>query len=293
MPTTHSPLRYPGGKSSISAFLAEVIRLNGVSGGAYIEPYAGGAGAALQLLYSNVVEHIVINDFDPSIYAFWYTALNYSDTLLQKIETTPLTIDEWHHQKEILSSSHNHNIVEVGFAAFFLNRCNHSGIIMARPIGGLQQLGKYKLDARFKRSKLMDKIIKFAKYRDRVSVYNLDAIDLLQRIVPTIDKPKFIYLDPPYYEKGELLYLNSYTHEDHQKLANVLKMMESSKWMLTYDDSRAIKKMYRHSSKSQYEINYYAHHAKKGKELMITPGNMVIPWPVTIKYSPSHSSSSI
>ena len=55
MGITHSPLRYPGGKSILSPLLGNFIEINNLLDGIYIEPYAGGAGAALKLLFSEYV----------------------------------------------------------------------------------------------------------------------------------------------------------------------------------------------------------------------------------------------
>lgn len=285
MPITQSPLRYPGGKSSLSSFLAQVIQLNGVGGGTYVEPYAGGAGAALELLFQNVVERIVVNDFDPSIYAFWYSALNFTETFIERIKNVPLTIEEWTKQKEILNRINAYTTFDVGFAAFYLNRCNRSGILMAGPIGGKHQSGKYTLGVRFNRDALAEKIEKIARHKDKINLYNLDAIELLQTIVPTIRGPKLIYLDPPYYEKGELLYLNAYEHEDHLNLAWILsKAQPTDKWVLTYDDAEAIKEMYKGSITTLYSLNYCVHHAKKGSELLIAPHNLLMPPHINVTY---------
>lgn len=278
MPSTNTPLRYPGGKSSLSSFLAKVIELNDLQGGTYVEPYAGGAGAALNLLFQNTVNHIVINDFDPAIYAFWVSAINETDEFARRIASTPLTIEEWHRQKNILKTHNQQNFFDVGFATFFLNRCNRSGILKAGPIGGQQQAGTYKIDARFNREKLINKIRKIERHKARISFYNLDAIDLLQEVVPGIDGPKLVYLDPPYFKKGHQLYLNAYDHEDHENLAWALgKAPSSACWILTYDDAQEIRNLYQDSPTLTYTLNYSAARSKQGRELLITPPGLMLP----------------
>jgi DNA adenine methylase len=278
MPVTNTPLRYPGGKSSLSLFLAQVIELNGLLGGTYVEPYGGGAGAAINLLFHGIVNQIVINDYDPAVYAFWFSVLNNTDDFVSKISSVPLTINEWHNQKNILKTHVRRNLFEVGFAAFYLNRCNRSGILMAGPIGGQRQIGTYKIDARFHRENLIKKIRRIELYKEKISVYNLDAIDLLQEIVPSIDGPKLIYLDPPYYKKGPELYLNAYEHDDHENLAWALsKTSKSDCWVLTYDDAREIRELYSDSIASTYTLKYSAAQAKKGSEILITPPWLILP----------------
>jgi len=70
-----TPLRYPGGKTSLFEFFDSVIKGHGWSKVTYIEPYAGGAGAALSLLFLNKVNKIIINDYDPAIFCFWKSAV--------------------------------------------------------------------------------------------------------------------------------------------------------------------------------------------------------------------------
>ncbi|TVM15048.1 DNA adenine methylase [Oceanidesulfovibrio indonesiensis] len=284
MGLTNSPLRYPGGKSSLAPFLADVVRLNGVEGGTYIEPYGGGAGAALSLLFGGLVRQIVINDFDHVIAAFWNSLLYNTDRFLNKIATVALDIDEWNRQKEILTKRIGSHF-DLGFAAFYLNRCNRSGILSAGPIGGKFQNGNYTIGARFNREMLIDKVERIASHRDSIIIREDDAIDLLQQFVPTLPGPKFIYLDPPYYEKGQQLYLNAYDHEDHENLAwHLTSARKDELWVLTYDDTPEIRELYRSGMVSNYSLNYFAHHAKKGHELLITPPGLKLPNEVTVNY---------
>ena len=266
-------------------FLRDVLALNGIKHGIYIEPYAGGAGAALTLLFEKVVDRIIINDFDPVIYAFWTSILQASDLFIQKIETIPLTIQQWHIQKKILENYRHYQLFDVGFAAFYLNRCNRSGILKAGPIGGQHQAGKYTLGVRFNRKTLATKIHRIASFREQISIYNIDAIQFLQEVIPKIKGPKLAYLDPPYYEKGKQLYLNAYDHEDHRNLALFLESrLGDCSWILTYDDVEEIRKMYKSSNTTTYSLNYFAHHAKRGNELLIAPPNLCLPEQVQIKY---------
>lgn len=278
MPTTNTPLRYPGGKSSLSSFLKQVIELNDLQEGTYVEPYAGGAGAAINLLYDGSVRHIVINDFDPAIYAFWISILNNTDEFICKIESVPLTIEEWYCQKNILRTFDLQNLFDIGFATFFLNRCNRSGILKAGPIGGLKQAGEYSIGARFNRKNLVKKIRLIQQHKERISVYNLDAIELLQKVIPKIDGPKLIYLDPPYFKKGPQLYLNSYEHDDHENLAWALDKLSSSVcWVLTYDDAQEIRALYQDSSILTYTLNYSAAQSRQGRELLISHPKLRLP----------------
>lgn len=66
----YSPLRYPGGKGKLAPFMEYMIIQLGHRGGTYIEPFAGGAGIAIELLLNGVVNQIVINDYDKGIWSF-------------------------------------------------------------------------------------------------------------------------------------------------------------------------------------------------------------------------------
>ncbi|WP_145578044.1 DNA adenine methylase, partial [Yersinia alsatica] len=211
-----TPLRYPGGKGRLGPWLAELLRHNGISGGWYVEPYAGGAGAALFLLMRGYVNHIVINDIDPVIYAFWWAILNKNEEFISRLEETPVTMDSWYEQKNILSNPSNYSPLDVGFATFFLNRTNRSGILSGGVIGGKNQNGNYKIDARFNKPKLAERIRKIGEMREHISLYQLDAIELINTVEEIIPKKSLIYLDPPYYEKGSQLYRNHYKPHDHQ-----------------------------------------------------------------------------
>lgn len=174
-----SPLRYPGGKSQIYDYIRELIIANNTT--TYIEPYMGGMGVALRLLLNDDVEKIMVNDFDKGIYAFWYSVLNYTEQLIEKIETTPITIEEWKVQRDIQNNKDNcEDLLSLGFSTLFLNRTNRSGIIKAGVIGGLKQNSNYKLDCRFNRKKLSEKIALIASMKNRIQLYNMDAEEFIR-----------------------------------------------------------------------------------------------------------------
>lgn len=114
-----SPLRYPGGKSSTLLQVREIIKYNKLEGGYYVEPYAGGCGLALSLLFEGTVKYIYINDLDRSIWAFWYSILKFPEKFIKKIEQTQITIDEWHKQKEVQSNKNLEDPFILGFSTFF------------------------------------------------------------------------------------------------------------------------------------------------------------------------------
>lgn len=264
-----SPLRYPGGKASLADFFESVIEALGLHEPTYVEPYAGGAGAGLALLYRGVVGRIVINDLDPSIHAMWDSMLARTDDFLRRLESAPLTIDEWRRQRDVYRRRDDHNLdpSDLGFATFYLNRTNRSGVLGAGVIGGLQQRGVYKLDARFNRETLRARIEKLAEHRRKILVTHQDGVLRLRHWLPK--ENVFAYVDPPYFDKGSFLYLNSFSDEQHQELADWLNSLASANWILTYDLTDPIKRMYRERTTTEFSLHYSANRRELASELMV------------------------
>jgi DNA adenine methylase len=262
-----SPLRYPGGKTSYSEMISWIIQNNGLSGCSYAEPFAGGAGAAITLLLKDQVKEILLNDFDLAIYSFWQSIIEYTDEFIDKLDQTPITIQEWKRQKEIYKKQSD-DILSLGFATFFLNRCNRAGILLANPIGGLNQNGASKIDARFKKQKLTAKIRLIAEQKKRIHLSNLDALEFIEKL-KKIGRNTLIYFDPPYYQKGELLYMNHYRHEDHKHLYSKIVKCRLP-WLLSYDDRPEIAELYRTVPAYLKKLRYSVAAPSIGRELIIS-----------------------
>lgn len=263
MSPPHSPLRYPGGKDVLSDFMIDVILYNDLEGCSYIEPFAGGAGAALTLLFEGIVKELYLNDADITISAFWHSVLAETEKLLKMLHDTQVTIEEWQRQKKILLNERE-DLLKLGFAAFFLNRCNRSGIIYsAGPIGGHKQAGNWTIDVRFNKFSLKKKIVKIALYKDKIFISNEDAIHFL-KMLPTEElKTAFIYLDPPYFMKGKKLYMNYFEEDDHIKLSQYIGRCDKMHWLMTYDDVDFIRILYSKYLLFSYYINYSLQKKKK------------------------------
>jgi DNA adenine methylase len=264
-----SPLRYPGGKASLADFFESTINVLGLSQPSYVEPYAGGAGAGLALLYRGVVSQVVINDLDRSIFAVWDSMLHRTDDFLQRLESAPLTVDEWRRQREIYRRRDDEELdpQDLGFATFYLNRTNRSGVLRGGIIGGLEQAGTYKMDARFNKDTLRSRIEQLAEHRSKVRVSHQDGSLRLRHWLPK--QNVFAYVDPPYYEKGSFLYLNSFNDEQHQQLADWLNALADANWILTYDMAEPIKAMYRDRTTLAFNLHYSANRRELASELMV------------------------
>lgn len=280
-----SPLRYPGGKAKVADFVQCLIKENALLDGTYVEPYVGGGSVALSLLFNEYVSDIHINDKDISIYAFWYSALNNVDALCKMIKDTPLNVETWFKQKEIQSNKENSDLLELGFSTFFLNRTNRSGILKAGVIGGYDQTGNYKIDARFNKEDLIKRIQRIADYADRIHLTNEDAVSLVQRLKNELPYNTLFYLDPPYYVKGKGLYLNYYNDTDHQNIANTISEIANCKWIVSYDNVPFITSLYSKYRQQCFELNYSASNSGKGKEIMVFCDGIVIPKHKLFNYS--------
>lgn len=273
-----SPLRYPGGKADIAPFVTELILRNRLTDGSYAEPYCGGAGVALELLTNEIVHNIYLNDADHRIWAFWHSVLFDTERFLRLLRDTPVSIQEWKRQKEIMNLRNSRDVLLLGFSTFYLNRCNRSGILSAGPIGGFRQNGEWRIDARFPKAELAQRIEFVANYSNRITISNLDALDFLTNLEQNQQSRKqfLVYLDPPYFSMGDRLYLNYYEQEDHKQLADHMRSC-SLKWMLSYDDVTEIRRLYRGLPIKRANLTYHANIRKNGRELMVFHPDISVP----------------
>lgn len=258
MPATLTPLRYPGGKSKYAGLFADVISLNGLDNCTFVEVFAGGAGSAISLLLKGHVKSLFLNDLDIAVYSFWKSLKEHPQALVELIRNASTSMEEWHRQREIYDAKDTRDVLSLGFATFYLNRCNHSGILEARPIGGMQQNSTYSLTSRFNKSTSIAKVEAIAKHVDALHVFNLNGIDFLKHIKRQHRNRKcLIYLDPPYYQKGPALYLNHLVHKDHEALRDAIVACPFP-WVLSYDNHPNIRQMYQGRCCSLY-LNHIRH----------------------------------
>jgi DNA adenine methylase len=274
---TASPLRYPGGKSRLLELVALIMRLNDLERGHYGEPYAGGCGLALSLLYDGYVADIHINDIDPAIWAFWHSALFETKSLVSLVNTAPVTVDEWHKQRAIYFAQDDTDPVTLGFSAFFLNRTNRSGVIKEGGIiGGLDQTGKYKIDCRFNREDLSRRIERISKYKDRIHLTRFDALNFIKKSFKVMPERSLLFIDPPYFTNGSQLYANYYGPKDHGTLARQVIALDRP-WIITYDDTPQIREMYKARRQFCFDISYSLHEKRVGVELLIASKGIKMP----------------
>jgi DNA adenine methylase len=269
----YSPLRYPGGKSSLTDFFTRLIELNFDQKPRYVEPYAGGAGAAIALLLTGRVSDIVINDLDPAMWSLWASMVEDADRFQKRVRETPVTLEQWRRQKDVYALGLNGaDRFDLGFATFFLNRTNRSGVLNAGVIGGKAQSGSYRIDARYNKATLLHRLARIGAVRDSIEVRNMDGRMLIEEM--RASSSTLLYADPPYFDKGSFLYLNSFTDAQHTSLGETLNKGSQAKWVLTYDDVPAIQAIYKHRRSQTFSLHYSAHKPGMARELMVFSDNL-------------------
>ena len=274
-----SPLRYPGGKAKFYNNIIKIFNDNNIKKPVYCEVFAGGAGLALLLLKNNIVDKLILNDIDKSIYCFWKSILDFNKEFCEMINSVNIDLVEREIQKkiqkdkDILDLTKKSDILKLGFSTFFLNRVNRSGIIRAGVIGGIEQNGNYKMDCRFNKKNLIERIKEINKYKKKIEFYNLDAIDFLKKIENK--KKIFIFFDPPYFQKGKDLYTNFYMIDDHINLAKHISNLKQD-WITTYDNIEEIKEIYSEFQIKEFDILYSLEKKRKAKEILICKKNFII-----------------
>jgi len=275
-------LRYPGGKQRLAPFILELMEANDLVGEEYAEPYAGGAGVAVALLLSGKVTHIHLNDRCKPVYAFWRSMLNQTEEFCRRVSEARLNVKEWRRQQEILARASEFDQGDIGFSAFYLNRCNRSGILGGGLIGGIKQTGKWKMGARFPRKEMVRRIEAIAAKRSSITLKNLDAEKFILEYLPTIPQTSLVYCDPPYYHKSKRLYLNDYEPEDHVRMAKVIQRKIKQRWIVSYDDSPEIAKCYSKRKSFSYSLSYHAAKTYEGVELFFVSDNLEFPLKSTL-----------
>lgn len=265
-----SPFRYPGGKAFLYKYL--LGRLASLPDGLrdYAEPFCGGAGAAVILLKLDAVNEIHLNDADPKVFSAWRAILDEPDRFAAEIMRSPVDLPTWYACRDLVETTAEPSF-ELGFATFFLNRTSRSGIVVgAGPIGGYDQRGNWKIDARFNREALADRVRWLGSMRKRIRLTQEDALTFLSRSVERLEIERTLFfVDPPYVTAGGRLYLNAMDEGKHIALSDMLQGDVLPHWVLTYDDHPLIRDLYQSQVITDLAVTYSLQKKRKEREVLI------------------------
>lgn len=273
MKPTVTPLRYPGGKTWILPYVKQFLKYHNINLGTIIEPFAGSASVSIGLLSSGIVDRAVLCEKDPLITSFWRSVLYRNEDFIDSVKGLQISMETWYDFKKYLEkdAQQKYDEIDLGVAFLFYNRVNYSGIIKAGPIGGKNQSSKYKIQCRFNIDRIVKKLRGLSTFADNIEVVSSDGIDYLQNYsFSGLDNETFVYVDPPYYKAGKVLYRNYFKDEEHIKLSNIVTKIEDP-WLVSYDESEFIAHLYE-TSKFQYVYtDYQAGNLRRGiRELLIS-----------------------
>jgi DNA adenine methylase len=268
-----SPLRYPGGKRRLMPYVAAALEENRLQPDLFVEPFAGGASVALELLATARVRRIGLAERDPYVASFWHTVFFDSEWLCRQVEQVDVTLKTWQRMKSTRFRSKRAQAL----ACLFLNRTSFNGTLHdhAGPIGGQKQAGDYKLDCRFPRARLVRRIRTCAALAEGDSVAfvrEADALDVIRDARRGFGHENvFLYLDPPFWGKASRLYRFSFTVADHTRLANALRHLRVP-YLLSYDAAPEIEQLYsgNGSLQQRVELLYTATQRTAEQELVIS-----------------------
>lgn len=266
-----SPLRYPGGKRRLTPYVAASLDANGLEPDLLVEPFAGGASVALELLATGKVKKIALAERDPYVAAFWQTVFFDSEWLCERIGNVDVTLDTWERMKRTKFTTTRN----MALACLFLNRTSFNGTLHRRagPIGGKGQASAYKIDCRFPRERLARRVRACAELADKVAfVHEGSALDVVKRVREKYrNKSVFFYFDPPFWAKSAGLYRYSFGKDDHERLASALRYLREP-FLLSYDPAPEIEELYQHHAVTieRVELLYTATQRTAEEELVIT-----------------------
>lgn len=242
-----SPLRYPGGKSKVldllASYLSEEKKI-------FVDVYCGGGSVGLSLLLSGVVEHLVMNDLDKGVYAFFHTVLTAPEALIQKIRTVVPDRELFFYYQEMVKKDYEEfPELERAFGFLVVNRLAFSGIWSANPTSNLLQRWNPKV--------LEKRIWNIWEKREQITLLNEDALKVIEEYY--WDETCTLFIDPPYYVAWDKkLYHHCYQEEEHQKLADLLHtlvcgMPAHADILVTYDNHPFIAKLYQEAGVANVE----------------------------------------
>jgi len=276
-----SPLRYPGSKKRLVLYLCEIIKYNKLNPDVLIEPFAGGGNIALHFLLNQIVNKAIIADKDKLIYSFWNVLFSNPDYLIDFIKKVKVNLNNFYRYKEMARNFENYEEEKLAEACIYLNRTSFSGIMtdIVGPLGGKNQQSQYKIDCRFNKKTLIEKMKYISSLSRNVIVLSFDWKDTIKYAQDWVRNKKrldrlFFYFDPPFFNKANDLYRCYFNKEEHKQLYEEIICLNYD-WVLSYDNAPEIRRLYSNDKyitmhmEVPYSINSHAKRIEK--ELIITP----------------------
>lgn len=257
--------RYPGGKSKLAKII--VSKLSDIASSnnlvEYREPFFGGGSIGINFIQSNQPKSIWINDKDIGIACLWTAVIKDCAKFKEYVMGFKPTVAAFYKFKNDLLNlkeipKDRNSVIEIGFMKFAIHQISYSGLgtKSGGPLGGADQKSQYKVDCRWSPNYVCKKIDKMFNLLSKFNINqnactNLDFESLIQ------DKSvqSLLYLDPPYYIKGNDLYQKGFSLDDHQRLADLLRNTPH-KWLLSYDDCEEIRNIYSWAKIDSIDVNY-------------------------------------
>lgn len=243
-----SPLRYPGGKRRLVGYVAEALRINGLRPKLYVEPFAGGASVALQLLNDGLVERVALGEKDPLVAAFWRVVFSDPERLIREMHQTELSVEAWEHFRTYRPRSDWGKALK----CLYLNRTSFSGILSgtAGPIGGKAQTSAYDIGCRFPKDRIEQRIRQATALSDRIAfIHEGDWAETVGCSLELVDDPTeaLVYLDPPFFRKAHRLYRHYFDDLEHERLADGIRELVDGGVLLilSYDDAGEVVELYK------------------------------------------------
>ena len=259
-PISKPLIRYPGGKSRMRDHITK--HLDRFGSDRYVEPFAGGLGVGLHVIGG--MKESWINDADFNIYAMWHSVIHNHKELIELVSGFSPSVDAFREFKLRLANHKAEDLVQTGFMKMALHQISFSGLgeRAGGPQGGVLQK-ENKIGSRWSFPRIKKQITLSHAILKNTQCTCMDFEAVLKQA-----SGYAIYCDPPYYKRGNDLYAQRFSKEDHLRLAKVLQ--HKKMWILSYDNVAKIRSLYApFASIEEVAVKYSINNPIQKKELII------------------------
>ena len=272
-------IRYPGGKTKLKKHIIPIIQSSYEDNNQlYIEPFLGAGSIASSIIEISSFNHYLLNDKDLGIICIWKSIIENIDTLISEINKIVPSVEAFYTIKQKLSNNNdfllqNFSIVEIAVMKIAIHQFSYSGLGLKAggPIGGKNQKSSYSVGCRWNPKNIIKNIQKINKILSKKNITSDDIQNKDFEYVLSFGENynSFYYLDPPYYEQGNSLYICGFLEKDHIRLQEILKKSKN-KWLLSYDNNPYIKTLYEWANIKEISMKCTINGANSKIELLIS-----------------------